>query len=82
MSKVSIKFKTKPNALKNAINRSISESVFMLTCPKCNAQIQVSGTQFGTQIQCPNCNALLNLDDSNLNDSISKLQKQFDDIWK
>ena len=33
MSKVSIKFKTKPNALKNAINRSISKSDFMLTCP-------------------------------------------------
>lgn len=82
MSKVSIKFKTKPNALKNAINRSISKSDFMLTCPKCNAQIQVSGTQFGTQIQCPNCSTLLNLDDSNLNDSINKLQKQFDDIWK
>ena len=82
MSKVSIKFKTKPNALKNAINRSISKSDFMLTCPKCNAQIRVSGTQLGTQIQCPNCSTLLNLDDSNLNDSINKLQKQFDDIWK
>lgn len=82
MSKSSIKIKIKPNALKNAINNSISKSDFKITCPKCNTQIQISGMQFGTQIQCPNCNVRINLDNNNLNTSVNNLQKQFDKIWK
>ena len=77
-----ITFKTKPNALKKAINNTVNNSSFDYTCPNCESTIRFSGSQFGSQIVCPNCKARITLDNSGFNNDINNLQKEFDNLWK
>lgn len=84
MSKSSFKieFKTKPNALKNAINKSIINSQFNITCPNCQTSLPVQGSQFGHEIVCPSCGIIIILNNDSLNNDINKLQKDFDKCFK
>lgn len=81
-SNFKIKFKTKPNALKNAINQSISNSQFNITCSNCQSSFQVQGSQFGHEVVCPSCGINIRLNNNSLNDDINKLQKEFDKCFK
>ena len=81
-SGIQIKFKTKSNALKNAINQSINNTQFNLTCPNCKATFPISGFQFGSTINCPSCKIEITLNNSGLNDDINRLQKSFEKCFK
>jgi len=81
-SSFKIKFKTKPNALKNAINKSIINSQFNITCPNCKTSFPVQGSQFGQEVICPSCRINIRLNNNGLNNDINKLQKSFDKCFK
>lgn len=84
MSKSSfqIKFKTKPNALKNAINQSICNSQFNITCPNCQTSFPVLGSQFGHEVVCSSCGVHIIINNNNLDNDINKLQKDFEKCFK
>jgi len=81
-SNFKIKFKTKPNALKNAINQSINNLQFNITCPNCQSSFPVQGSQFGHEVVCPSCGINIRLNNNSLNGDINKLQKDFDKCFK
>ena len=78
MSKSTIKIKTKPNALKNAIKNS----TININCPNCNNQFQITGNQVGNRVPCPFCKTLIYLEDNNFSSELNKLQRSFDKIFK
>lgn len=81
-SSIQVKFKTKPNALKNAINHSIKNAQFNLECPNCKSKFPISGSQFGNVVICPSCRTKITLNNSGLNNDINKLQNDFDKRFK
>ena len=81
-SNFKIEFKTKPNTLKNAINKAIINSQFNITCPNCQTSFPVQGSQFGHEVVCPSCGINIILNNNSLNNDINKLQKDFDKRFK
>ena len=81
-SNIQINFKTKPNALKNAINHSINNSQFNITCPNCQTSLPILDSQFGHEVICPSCGINIRLDNTGLNNDINRLQKEFEKCFK
>ena len=77
-SGIELKFKSKPNAVKSAINNQ----KITLNCPNCDNEITITANLICTIVNCPNCKSDINLVDDGFSDSINQLQKQFDNLFK
>ena len=78
MPKSTLKFKTKPDVFKNAINNSTVK----IKCPKCSKSIDIQAKQIGSAVICPYCKVNIKLNDNGFSSGIDKIQKSFDKIFK
>lgn len=74
----SIKFKLRPNAIKNIVNRHS----FTVNCPNCKNPVSFLGSQVGTLISCPMCRKTIRLVDNSYSSGINHVQKDFERIGK
>ena len=74
MLKSDVKIKFNSNALKNTLNKAITKSTFNIKCPKCQYNLTLSGSQFGSSIICPNCKTTIVINDDGLKKDIDKIK--------